>query len=125
MKMSDPSYNTHSGESIASYRALLCFCRNSIYDDPSICGHGERVLNRLKDKCMCLKDEKERLYAVVAKSDTMEKEKFKCKEEMKIEVAKCRIKLAVEKEKYRSMTKQYHIPLAFLILFIALYVTRI
>jgi len=58
---------------------------------------------------MCLKDEKERLQAAVVKSDIIKKEKCKCKEEMRIEVAECRMKLAVEKENYRSMTKQYHI----------------
>jgi hypothetical protein len=50
----------------------------------------------LKDKYVCLKDEKERLQAAVANSDTVEKEKSKCKEETKMKVAECRKKLAVE-----------------------------
>jgi hypothetical protein len=33
----------------------------------------ERVLDRLKEKCMCIQDEKERLEAAVMKSGTVEK----------------------------------------------------
>jgi hypothetical protein len=42
-----------------------------------------------------------------------------------MKVAQCRMQLAVEKEEYQSVEKQYQIALGFVILLIALYVIRI
>jgi hypothetical protein len=59
----------------------------------------------------------------------MEKENSNCKANMGMEVDKCQVQLAIEKEKYRQAEKHYHIARAFswgfFILFLALYVTRI
>jgi hypothetical protein len=74
------------------------------------------VRKRLKKKYMCLQDEKERLHAAITKSDSMKKENSKCKENMDMEVAQCRMQLAVEKEKGKCLLGDTHpSPIIFLL----------
>jgi ATP phosphoribosyltransferase len=57
---------------------------------------------------MCLQDEKKKLHAAITKSDSMKKENSKCKENMDMEVAQCRMQLAVEKEKGKCLLGDTH-----------------